>query len=141
MKYLKIIALIPLLFSCSGKETPLKEFTVGFSNQSSEKIEIRGFNNFDELIFVFEVDPGDRNGLISYQDENFGGYSSQADSLVTRFSNGKGYICDLRGNGNGSCFISRNPLLGFEEDFNNLGNNTFEFVITQTDFDNAFELP
>jgi hypothetical protein len=119
----------------------LFNYTVSFNNQSNDNLVINGYNRFDELQFFYVIEPNTSAGQVTYQAENFSGHQNFADSVVTRFSNGRGYICDLRENGNASCFLLRNPLLGFEEDFNSLGNNIFEFVITQEDFENAFDLP
>jgi hypothetical protein len=67
---------------------------------------------------------------------SFGGI----DSLVVKFSNGKGYICAFSPIGRELCFANRFPL-NDDSSFVNLGNNVFEFIITQQDFDNALELP
>ncbi|MGV6827853.1 MAG: hypothetical protein ACWA45_00490 [Flavobacteriales bacterium] len=77
-----------------------------------------------------------------YSSEVFLGFSCDYDSLVFKFDNDKGYICSLRSNDNSNiCFNSKNPYIFNDEDFISLGNNTFEFIVTQEDYENAYDLP
>jgi hypothetical protein len=142
MKKLLIISSIILASaSCSGPEPDLIEYKVSIFNQTTQSLIIEGYTVFNELKFEIEIPSGERGGMINYPADTFLGYRNKSDSIVTKFSNGKGYICADRELANSRCFNGRSPLSTSEIDFIILGNNSFEFVITQEDFDNAFELP
>ena len=126
-------------FSCTDEPT-LREYEVLVENQSSNEITIEGYDSNNTKIYQSIVQPKNRNEGCFASLESFDGLATcNTDSLVFKFSNGKGYICALRENGLEFCFSVKSPFES--EDFNSLGHNTFEFIITQEDFENAFELP
>lgn len=74
----------------------------------------------------------------NYNSVNFLGLFGNIDSIVIKFENNKGYSCTGELSNN-LCFQNKNA---FDiEDFISLGNNAFEFEITQEDYDNAYDLP
>ena len=142
MRNLFIILFVTiLLFSCTHTDERNEvNFTVRISNDSNDEIIIKGYTSQNNLGFEHTLESMVSGGEINYFSETFGGYTNGADSIVVMFTNSKGYICDLRQNGNNLCFSNKN-LFGGESNFNNLENNNFEFIITQSDFNNANDLP
>jgi hypothetical protein len=145
MKRLKFVTLLAVLFLINCTSEPDEQtYTSRFRNNSNSAIMITGFNFPSDLVFdeTVSVDGLSTNCVIS--SEAFLGISCSIDSLVIRFENDKGYICakigaNSVGNPNQFCFLNKSPFDSLS--FQDLGNNTFEFEITQEDFDNAFDLP
>lgn len=137
------IAALMVLFSCTdrGEGDDLKVFNVNIFNSSNTNFIIRGYNTQDDLEFEYNINTLEDAGNVTYLSNFFDGYRNDADSIVVVFPNSKGYICDLRQSGNSLCFPNKNLLIGLPSFFNDLGNNNYQFTITQDDFDNAFDLP
>lgn len=150
MKKVKLIVLMMLcvqLNSCTS-EPDLHTYVSRIKNNSTSTIEVKGFdtpkNNPIELVFNETIIKNNQSSDCVETFEAFLGLGCRIDSLVVRFDNGKGYICVVRtaesvGDVNQLCFQDKSP---FDiEGFKNLGNNTFEFEITQEDYDHAYDLP
>jgi hypothetical protein len=141
---LTILLLSILLTSCTSEE---EEFNYGasISNLSDVTLNVKGYNGaLNQLAYDFDLESMNSGGNVNYSSPSFGGYISGADSLIFTFPNSKGYICVVRNIGNSDivdqfCFSNKSPFDSMS--FQDLGNNTFLFEITQDDFDNAFELP
>jgi len=133
-------SLLVTILSCSTEEKE-KKYVVSFRNSSESAVTIKGYNtNSGVLVSEINLLPENVGGQIIYFSPSFGGYINGSDSLVFKFQNDRGYICTVYGE-QSLCFDEITPLFGVESYFNNLGNNTFEFEITQEDFENVFELP
>lgn len=86
------------------------------------------------------IQPNSTETICYYTSTGFGGFLCAISGLEFRFENGKGYIC-IKGtnfvNASDSCFLNmKDPLAPMD---NAEGNGTM-FVITQEDFENAWEL-
>jgi hypothetical protein len=83
------------------------------------------------------------NGLpCSYRFEDFLGYKlteCEIDSIVFRFSNGKGYISSIN-NATNYEFPNEDSPFGNSSKFRKIL-DVYQFEITQSDYENAFVLP
>lgn len=140
MKNKIVLVLVGVLILSCTDEADLQTYTTNIRNSSNSTIIIKGYNVPGELVFDEIIQSNNSSSNCTTSSETFLGLSCQIDSLVVKFDNDKGYINTSLGD-NSVSFINRNPLRGNIADFNDLGNNTFEFVITQNDFDNAYDLP
>ncbi|PZW40791.1 hypothetical protein LX95_01859 [Mesonia algae] len=130
-----------VFFSCTDTdERPEISYEVSFKNNTNLPLQIKGFSIYDELEYEYEISSMSSGGDFTYDSENFDGYRQRADSIVFIFPNNKGYICADRVNANNLCFNGKSPL-GNDSSFSDLGNNIYEFIITQEDYDNAYTLP
>lgn len=137
-----IFLLCILICSCTDtNERPLKNFKTQIKNGSTASLTVKGYNSINQETINELLEPNeigvDCEGLL----EVFIGMTCEADSIVFRFSNDKGYICSLRQSNHDFCFGYKHPFVGNETFYTFLGDNTYEFTITQQDFENAFELP
>ncbi|MEO2051519.1 MAG: hypothetical protein ABGX00_07110 [Allomuricauda sp.] len=139
--FLIINALVLLVCCTDSGERDVKSFEAKVHNNSGVELIILGFNEGNSLVFQQNISNLNSSSTCKSISEVFNGYRcNNTDSIVIKFPNNKGYICDLRGNGNTMCFSNnRNPLTGecFQKDQNNL----FEFKTTVDDFENAYVLP
>jgi hypothetical protein len=145
MKYfIKILLLSILLTNCTSEEEEFN-YTASITNMSNTALNIKGYNSaLNQLEYDFDLDSMISGGEVNYSSPSFGGYVSGADSLVFTFPNNKGYLCVVRtaensNTANQFCFSNKSPF--DSTSFEDLGNNSFEFIITQDDFDNANDLP
>ncbi len=136
------MSMVLILISCTDKnERELMNFDVQFRNSSSNALNIKGFDSDNNMIFQDEVLNSESSTQCQSVTEVFNGFGCSLDSLVFSFDNDKGYICSKRASDTSNlCFSSKTPF-GDDPSFVSLGNSTFEFVITQEDFDNALDLP
>lgn len=140
--YIYFIIVFIIFVSCTDRgERDEVNFNVNINNTSSESLIIEGYAPNNDLVINNIIITSNSVGAgCNYTAEVFSGYICGADSLVFKFSNGKGYICDLRQSGNNLCFPNKTPF-GDEQSFVNLGNRNYQFTINQEDFTNAFDLP
>lgn len=138
MKYLLIFISL-FIFGCND-ESELTEFTSKFRNETSSELNIKGYNVPRDLVFDETVLSSQSTSDCVTFSESFLGISCSMDSIVFIFNNNKGYISTTFGN-NFYSFSNKSPHDGSELSFSNLDNNTYEFIITEEDFENAFELP
>lgn len=145
MKYfIKILLISILITNCTAEEDETN-YVASINNSSNVTLNIKGYNNaLNQLEYNFDLGSMNNGGEVNYSSSSFAGYVSGADSLVFTFPNNKGYICVVRtaenaNTANQLCFSNKSPF--DSTSFQDLGNNTFEFVITQDDFDNANDLP
>ena len=144
MRNLIVIPIVTLLFisSCTT-EAPEFDFTVSLKNESENTFTVVALNDKDEIIFEQILNYMDSSEECMYRRENFQGFNcSSIDSISVIFENGKGYACDMRLNNISTeyCFSGKNPFSG-SNGFRDLGSNTYEFVVTKQDFNNAHDLP
>lgn len=142
--YIYFIIVFILFISCTDRgERDEVNFNVSINNTSSMSVIIEGYApNNDLVINSIIINPNSNGAECSYRSEIFDGYICGADSLVFKFSNGKGYICAGRITNNQPelCFPNKSPF-GDDPSFVNLGNRNYQFIITEEDFTNAFDLP
>ena len=130
-----------IVFSCTDTDKRREvSYEVSFKNTTNLPFQIKGFSFYDELEYEYEINSMSSGGDFTYDSENFDGYRRRADSIVIIFPDNKGYICADRVNANNLCFNGKSPL-GNDSSFSDLGNNIYEFIITQEDYDNAYTLP
>ena len=132
--------------SCSSPEPKEFLYEVIISNASGEVFTVSLYNNND----IIDEGIVEQNDAFSctYKAEFFralrgcsNSVTNSLDSILVVFSNGKGYSCNalIPEAEQTLCFgVLKNP---FSEGFNDLGNNRYEFVITEEDFINAHDLP
>ncbi len=138
MKRTFFIFLTLIFASCSGPEPDEFEYSVEILNESNSQLVLEIYDARSLLIDEFFISPNQRGNEFSYIDENFSGFVG--DSVIFKFSNSRGYICTFLRDSEGLCFLSK-QIFGNDDSFIDSGNNSFMFVISQEDFDNAFDLP
>lgn len=135
--HFRISVVLMLLFSCTDTNDEVAQsFSIQIKNESSNPLIFEGWRNSE--IIIDETILNNSFHSITYNRVNFSGLFGNVDSLAIKFENNKGYLCtgELTDN---LCFQNKD---GFNvDDFISLGNNNYEFVITQDDFDNANDLP
>ena len=128
------------ILSCTDEPT-LNNYNVAIKNSSLQTINILAYSS-DNLISNIILNDNETGLNCSYTDESFKGYKlieCEIDSIVFRFDNGKGYISDIN-NPSPFDFLNNNNLFGNSIKFIET-NNTYEFLITQEDYENAYDLP
>lgn len=144
MKKYIIIIITASFISCTDRsERDEVNFTVNIKNTSSVSMTIEGYAPNNDLIINNLIITSNAAGAeCNYQAELFSGYICGADSIVFKFPNGKGYICSYRiTNAQPElCFPDKTPF-GNDPSFINLGNRNYQFIINESDFVNAYELP
>ncbi|MEX0363279.1 MAG: hypothetical protein AB3N10_20055 [Allomuricauda sp.] len=116
-------------------------FMVSVKNISSSTMRIEAFEK-KSIVFQEDLSTGENSSSCNYTDENFRGIFQNycgIDSMVVKFNNQQGYISINNNLGDFNFSNKRNPLLpngGFE-----IKGNIYEFLVTEEDFENAFELP
>ncbi|WP_420320245.1 hypothetical protein [Flagellimonas sp.] len=129
-----------LLIGCTDEPNE-SNFLVSIKNESSHSFAIRGFKN-NSIVYQEILNNNENGTSCGYTDENFRGIFVNhcgIDSLVLEFNDNRGYISTYNNSGNFNFSNKRNPLLpnsGF-----NINENTYEFLVTIEDYENAFELP
>lgn len=131
-----------LICSCTDtSERPLKNFKTQVKNDSMVSLTIKGYNSNNQETINESLEPNELGVNCEGLLEVFIGMTCETDSIVFRFSNSRGYICSLRQSNQNYCFGDKHPFVGNETYYNFLGDNTYEFIITQQDFENAHVLP
>jgi hypothetical protein len=130
-----------IILSCTT-EPKESEFSLFIKNNSEQSINVKSYLNGT---FISESDlfSGNRSFNCIYNSEFFLGYkltSCSIDSLVLKFSNNKGYISSINYISTYDFPDDMSPF-GASSKFIDLGNNVYEFEITQEDYENSFELP
>ncbi len=130
-----------LFVSCTDRgERDEFNYNVSINNSTTVSLVIEGYAPNNDLIINNLIINSNATGAdCNYQAELFSGYICGVDSLIFKFPNGKGYICDLRQSGNNLCFP--NKFIFSEEGFTELTNKNYQFVITEEDYNNAYDLP
>ena len=135
-----IYIMIVLLLSCTDEPNE-SNFNVSVKNASTELLEVEAYRQA-KIVFSTDLSPNENSPSCGYVDENFRGIFIAycgIDSITFKFSNNRGYISTDTNSGDFNFSSTRNPLLpngGFQK-----SGSTYEFFITQEDFENAFELP
>ena len=141
LKYLISLGISIVFFSCTKEET-LNDFISSYRNGSNQILSIIGYNSSNLVEFQYTIPVNESSPNCNTQSNTFSGITCGADSIVFKFPNNRGYICDLRVGEDSFCFPNnRTPLIGIEENFNQIDSKTYEFIITESDFENAFDLP
>ena len=118
-----------------------------FRNESGGQIRIIGYNVDNQAEYTHDLENNTASPLCEIPSPVFLGSNCVADSIVFRFQNNKGYICSTRlNNSQNLCFEGdKSPFGGGEAEnevfYRKVSSNTFEFIITESDLENAFELP
>lgn len=147
MKTLITILTVLTFISCTDRnERPFQTRASRFKNTANQDLEIKGYNSQNVLVFEDLLANNQISEECIAHSELFLGIACKIDSIVFKFSNNKGYICAARITNTTPelCFPNNKSPLGhdpFNPSFINLGNNIYEFEVTQDDFDNAFVLP
>lgn len=143
MRLRNIIYLVVTLLTLSCTDEPtLNTYNVSIKNNSSQTVNVFTYLN-NNLISNVSLGTSKSGLNCTYTDENFRGYKfteCQIDSIVFRFDNNQeGYISDINNPSTFDFPNSNNPF-GYSTKF--VGTDTtYEFIITQEDFENAYELP
>ena len=142
MRLKNLICSILLFSTLSCTDEPDQHnFSVSIKNDSDSVIEIKCFSE-KTLQIQKNLNPGESSKICDYTSESFFGLSGcEKDSLVIEFSNSRGYIDKRIGNNQNEYRFSDDKSIFIQGiGFKNSGND-YEFIITQEDFDNAFDLP
>lgn len=138
--YLFIYVLLVGLSSCTD-EPEQYNFTVSIKNNTNTDLEVKFF--YENTLQTQKIlNQGETSKICDYYGEFFIGLSGCVkDSVVVDFKNSKGYI-DKRLDNSQNTYRFPNGKSIFLQGmgFKNI-NNTYEFVITQEDYENAHELP
>ena len=135
----KALILISLI-GCTDEPKEIN-FEVGVKNESNQPIEVEAFEK-GISIYQLNLNHGQKGPKCNYVDEKFRGMLYNycgIDSLTIKFNNGLGYISTSNNLPEYSFSNKKNPLLpnrGFK-----INGNSYEFIISQEDFDNAHILP
>ncbi|HBS12777.1 MAG TPA: hypothetical protein DEO36_09590 [Flavobacteriaceae bacterium] len=140
MKKIILICVSLLLLNNCTDEADEHTYITRFKNVSSTTIEIKGYDSRDNLVFDETILTNNTSSDCTRSAESFLGISCNIVSVEIKFNNNKGYVCGKL-NTNGLCFLNEKSPLGNDPSFVNLANYTYEFVITQEDFENAYDLP
>lgn len=138
MRLRHLIFPIQLVTACTTEEN-LKTYSVTITNSSLLQVEVLGFSG-NTLVFSKHIEPTTNVKICSYVSESFNGITCQNDSIVFKFSNSKGYACDLRGGIGNYCFKNKTPFVN-ESSFIKIGENSYSFVVDEKDLENAYVLP
>ena len=134
MKVLFFLIAIFLLSSCTGTEE-ISSPNLRIRNSSSKKVIIQCYIN-SILEINEEINPN-AFGVkypVSSASIGFGAF----DSIIIKFSSNKGFICTKLENS--ICFPNRpSPLANDINDYLKEG-NTYTYIITEEDYQNAFDL-
>lgn len=140
LTFLFVLLLLTYLTACTD-EPNQTNFMVSVKNSSNNPATMEAYSE-KNVVFIKVLGNGKNSPLCTYVDENFRGMFVNycgIDSVAIKFNNGKGYISTKNNSGDFNFSNKRNPLLpngGFKAN-----GNIYEFIVTQQDFENAFELP
>lgn len=141
MKKIILILVTSFFILSCNTEPNMENYIVSFKNETSESISIKGYNKKNKSVFEYTIPTNQSNGEASYFSDAFIGYINKAaDSIVFKFLNNKGYVCDHRPSKIEKCFNSK-YIFGGRSSFREINKTTFEFVITEDDYKNAYDLP
>ena len=139
----KIVLLIVglLIYSCTS-EDDINTYNFSLKNSSNEPFILEIIDTENNTIESLTILPNHSYNCIYSSEVNsaFFGCDENTYSYRITFDNNKGYMCNIL-NDSSLCFQSKNPLVFNDDNFNILINNSYEFEITQEDYENAHELP
>ena len=142
MKKFVIIFLLFGMFSCTDRnERDLVEYKMIVKNETNQSFILKITSGTNE-IFNQNILPNNATIICSKAFDNpVNSYSCALATAELRFPNNKGYRCSNIENGDTTlCLNNDRNFLG-QIGYVGIGNNSFEFKITQVDYDNAFILP
>ena len=143
---LAILAIV-LYTSCTTEPNSF-DFSIKIINGSNQSF-VMELYSIGDLYQSNTVKP-EGSYTCTYYAEFFYGFSGcnqsntrSIDSIIIRFENDKGYTCIDRNSGevNQNCIPKKSFFIENEQTFSKIGATDYEFLITQEDFENAFELP
>ncbi|MEX0597940.1 MAG: hypothetical protein WD512_15735 [Candidatus Paceibacterota bacterium] len=142
MKHFIILVSITIFLSSCTSEPKEYNFKASIKNESSVLVTITGYDSANNLKINEIINPNETKLNCEGLSEFFQGYICGGDSLIFKFPNGKGYICAGRITNNQPelCFPNKTPF-GNDPSFVDLGNRNYQFIITEEDYNNAFDLP
>lgn len=106
---------------------------------------ITGYNRENQIEYQYELQNDTSSSICTLQSTIFLGVWCKADSLIVEFSNGKGYICDVREKDSSESICFPNDKSPYTSEgspiYRTTSDGVAEFLITEEDFENAFDLP
>ncbi len=118
-------------------------YNLKIRNLSGELLEVTAYNSLNTSENVETIQSMQSGLSCNYCSPGFSGYVAggcEIDSIKIIFPNGKGFLC---GSANNSAYLfegNQTPI-GNSEKYENVGSNSFEFIITEEDYINAHVLP
>ena len=140
-KFVAIIVFLQFILSCT-EEGKFETYHFYIKNNTNQVINIITYNNNVEIDNI-NINSNQRGLNCSYEESFFSGYNPNFcdfDSIKIVFPNDKGYMCNISGSNN-LCFENGATLFSINEKFIFNQENTYEFTITQEDYENANDLP
>ncbi len=130
------------MLACGGGPS-LNFYAFLITNESAHEVRVTFYNNENTIIFSNTFTPSQGIQICNIENNVFISFLCAGDSVVVEFDNNKGYICSKRLNSNSTnlCFQNKSFYGASQEDFERLGGSTYNFIITEEDYENAFELP
>lgn len=130
------------MLACTDRgERPLVEYKMIVKNETNQSISLKITDGTTEL-FNQNILPNNSKTICSRIIDNHSyGFTCGFADMELRFPNNKGYRCsNMISNNNTLCLNNDRNLLK-QIGYIDIGNNSFEFKITQDDYDNAYILP
>ena len=150
MRWLTLAAFaVTMIWGCTDEEDSI-DFKTTYRNESGSNVTVTGYNVDNEIEFTYSLSDGEASQICEIPSPVFLGSDCAADSIIVRFQNNRGYICSIRlSDTENLCFPNdKSPFGGGDGGrgtvpsfYRKVAENTFEFLITQEDFENAFDLP
>lgn len=137
-----LLSIVNFMFynGCISDEEQYFNYRVIINNESSHSLNIEAYFS-DNLSFENSLVQNQNSAPCEYSDVSFLGYSCMIDSMVFKFDNGKGYISTLPfppSSANEYDFPDKSPFTS--AGYINTEGNTYEFIITKEDYNNAFDI-
>lgn len=142
LKLIKICNILFLLITSCTQKDKFENYKLYVRNNTSQEINIITFKNNNETNNI-TISTNERGLACFYEENVFSGYNysiCNIDSLKIVFPNNKGYLCDASIT-NSFCFGNDITPWSYNEKFINTTGDTYEFTITEEDFENALDLP
>ena len=134
MRKIFLILIIISFTACipSENEEIIYQYNVIIRNISN--LNLIAYNENNEEMFQSLLAPFTSYEGCNYRSIKFIGFVYK---LIFEFENSRGYICKRKID-TSLCFSDKNPFK--ESSFNNINNNTYEFIVNQEDFVNALDI-
>lgn len=141
-KKITLILIIISIISCTDRgERPLAEYKMIVKNETNQSFLLKITYGTTEL-FNQNILPNSSTTICSRTIDNHSyGFTCGFANMELRFPNDKGYRCSNIENSDNTLCLSNGRNLLAQIGYIDIGNNSFEFKITQDDYDNAYILP
>ena len=141
-KAIYFIWIISLLYACNNDEEKTFEYKVSIRNTSTHLLTIDAYRE-GIIRQHLEINTSENGLSCNYYNDFFIGYQLAGcliDSVKFTFDNGKGYLTSI--NYPTEYELSNHDgIFGSGPGFEKIEGYTYEFIITQEDFNNAHDLP